>query len=89
MLMLFLMVVAVCFAASLLPFLFPGALVSALGVVLNAWLGDLLATAFGLGPGSLLTPVPTEAGRVALTFAGVLTVYVPTLAVLSLAVRGR
>jgi hypothetical protein len=87
--MLLVFVVAICFAASLLPFLFPGSLISALGVVLNAWLGELLAGGLGLEPGALLTTLPSEAGRVALTLEGVLVVYAPVLLVLVFLARAR
>lgn len=85
MLLLVLIVVAICFLASLLPFLFPGALISALGVVLNQTLGGFLM-ALGVGLGSL---VSGGSGQAALTFQGVLVVYLPPLVVILFILRGR
>ena len=91
--LLLLIVVGACLVASLLPFLFPGAVVGLLGVALNAWLADLLAgTLAGLGgtlgmrPGALVVGPP---GQAHLTAPGVLAVYVPVLALLLFVLWGR
>jgi len=82
MLVLLVIVVALLFVTSVLPFLYPGAVVSMFGVVLNQSLGGLLASTLGIGKGSLV------AGG-ALTFQGVLVVYLPILVILLFVVRGR
>jgi hypothetical protein len=69
-------VVAVCFIASLLPFLLPGAVIGLLGKVLNDTLGDPVWSFVPVGRGILATTGP--AGPV-LTLQGVLAVYVPLL----------
>jgi hypothetical protein len=69
-------VVAVCFIASLLPFLLPGAVIGLLGKVLNDTLGDPVWSFVPVGRGILATSGP--AGPV-LTLQGVLAVYVPLL----------
>ena len=86
MLLLLVIMIAVLFLVSLLPFVFPGALLSFVGIPLNAWLGGLLGTTLGLGQGSFVTRV---SGQSTLTFEGVLLVYVPLLIVLLLVLRGR
>ena len=86
MLMLLFIVAAVGFVASLLPFVFPGTLVSLLGVTLNAGLGELLATTLHVGRGTLVLGGP---GQAMLTFQGVLVFYVPLLLLLLFVLRGR
>ena len=79
-------VVAVCFGASLLPFLFPGAVVGLFGVILNSGLGELLVLILGVSPGALVTG---GSGGVILTLPGVLAVYVPLLLLLLFVQRNR
>jgi hypothetical protein len=69
-------VVAVCFIASLLPFLFPGAVIGLLGKVLNDAIGDPL---WNLVPAARRVLVVSPSGGPMLTFEGVLGVYVPLL----------
>ncbi|HEY7602003.1 MAG TPA: hypothetical protein VIB60_05815 [Methylomirabilota bacterium] len=86
MLLLLTVVVAVCFVASLLPFLFPGAVIGLLGKVLNDAIGDPLWT---LVPPARRVLVITPPGGPMLTLEGVLVVYVPLLLVLLWLQRGR
>ncbi len=79
-------VVAICFVASLLPFLFPGAVIGGLGVLLNAWLADFPAGTLRIGQGVLVVGGP---GSAELALQGVLAVYVPILLVLLFILRGR
>jgi len=79
-------VVAVCFVASLLPFLFPGAALGLLGVVLNDRIGNLLA---GVAPGLRQSAVMAGPEGTDLTFQGVLLLYVPLFFLLLLASRRR
>jgi hypothetical protein len=72
-------VVAVCFVASLLPFLFPGAVIGLLGKVLNDALGDPL---WGLVPVARGTLVTSGPGGPMLTLEGVLLIYAPLFLVL-------
>jgi hypothetical protein len=84
--LLLLIIVAACFVVSLLPFMFPGAVVGLLGVALNDWLAGVLGRSLGVGPGALLAGPP---GQAALTVQGALTVYVPLLVVLLFVLWGR
>jgi hypothetical protein len=79
-------VVAVCFLASLLPFLLPGAAIGLLGKVLNDALGDLV---WGLVPSARGMFVARGPGGPMLTLQGVLVIYVPVLLVLLSVQRGR
>jgi len=81
-----LLVVGVCFLASLLPVLFPGAFVSGLGLILNHELGELLVATLGVGQGTLVVGPP---GQGALSLQGVLAVYLPALGLLLLLLRRR
>jgi hypothetical protein len=84
---LILMVVAiVCFVASLLPFLVPGAVIGLFGKVLNDALGDPLWALVPPARGLLVVRAPD--GPV-LTLQGVLAVYVPLLLILLWRQRGR
>jgi hypothetical protein len=80
------LVVTVCFAASLLPFLLPGAAIGLLGKVVNDALGDPLWSLVPAARGRLVTSGP---GGPVLTFGGVLLIYVPLLLVLLGLQRGR
>ena len=84
--LIFTVVVSVCFVASLLPFLFPGAVVGLLGKVLNDALGDPLWTLVPAARGPL---VRSAAEGPMLTLQGVLVLYVPLLLILFLSQRGR
>ena len=77
---------AVCFGLSLLPFLFPGAVIGLFGALLNGWIGALFVSTFRVEPGLLITSGPDGAG---LTLQGVLAFYVPLLLVLVSMQRGR
>ena len=79
-------VVTVCFVASLLPFMFPGAVIGLLGKVLNDALGDPLWNL--VPPARRVLVVNGPAGPV-LTFEGVLVIYVPLLLALFWLQRGR
>lgn len=79
-------VVTVCFIASLLPFLLPGAVIGLLGKVLNDVLGDPLWTLLPPVRGTLV--VSGSEGPV-LTLPGVLVVYVFLLLILLWQQRGR
>jgi hypothetical protein len=79
-------VVIVCFVASLLPFLLPGAVIGLLGKVLNDALGDPL---WALVPAARGTLVTSAAGGPMLTLGGVLALYVPLLVILLWSQRGR
>ena len=71
--------VVVCFFASLLPFLFPGAVIGLFGKLLN----DALGTRCGIScppPGGLL--VTARRGGPCSRCEGVLAVYVPALVIL-------
>jgi hypothetical protein len=69
-------VVAVCFIASLLPFLFPGAAIGLFGKVLNDAVGDPVWVFLPFARGALVTIGP--AGPI-LTLIGVLAIYLPLL----------
>jgi hypothetical protein len=69
-------VVTVCFIASLLPFLFPGAVIGLLGKVLDDLLGDPVWAFLPFARGTLVTSGPD--GPI-LTLTGVLAIYVPLL----------
>ena len=79
-------VVTVCFVASLLPFLFPGAVIGLLGKVLNDALGDPL---WALVPAARGTLVINGSEGPVLTLYGVLALYVPLLLILLWNQRGR
>jgi hypothetical protein len=71
-------VVIVCFVASLLPFLFPGAAIALLGKVLDDALGDPVWALLPFARGTLVT---SDLGGPVLTLTGVLAIYVPLLLV--------
>ena len=79
-------VVTVCFVASLLPFLLPGAVIGLLGKVLNDALGDPLWAFVPVVRGTL---VRSGAEGPMLTLQGVLALYVPLLLLLLWSQRGR
>jgi hypothetical protein len=79
-------VVTVCFIASLLPFMLPGAVIGLLGKVLNDALGDPL---WALIPAVRGTLVVSGSEGPVLTLRGVLAVYVPLLVLLLWSQRGR
>ena len=79
-------VVTVCFVASLLPFLLPGAVIGLLGTVLNDALGDPL---WALVPPARGLLVVSGAEGPMLTLQGVLALYVPLVLILLLSQRGR
>ena len=79
-------VVLVCFLASLLPFLLPGAAIGLLGKVLNDALGDPL---WALAPPVRGILVSSGAEGPVLTLQGVLALYVPLLLILLWYQRGR
>ena len=78
-------VVTVCFVASLLPFILPGAAIGLLGKVLNDALGDPL---WALVPPVRGTLVTSGSEGPVLTLQGVLAVYVPLLLILLWQQRG-
>ncbi|HEX2500221.1 MAG TPA: hypothetical protein VHO73_02100 [Methylomirabilota bacterium] len=80
------LVVTVCFIASLLPFLLPGAVIGLLGNVLNRVLGDPL---WALVPPVRGTLVSSGVEGPVLTLRGALALYVPLLLVLLWQQRGR
>ena len=86
MLLLLTVVVAVCFLAALLPFLFPGAVIALVGKLLNDALGDPMWSLVPFARGLLATSGP---GGPTLTREGVFAVYVPLLVVLVLLQRRR
>ena len=86
MILLLTVVVAVCFLAALLPFLFPGAIIALFGKLLNDALGDPMWSLVPAARGILVTSGP---GGPMLTRAGVLAVYIPLLVVLLLLQRRR
>ena len=79
-------VLATGFGVSLLPVLFPGALVGQPGAYVNHLLARLLIATFGSAPGVL---VGLERGAIGLTLQGVLAVYLPPLILALLILRGR
>jgi hypothetical protein len=79
-------VVTVCFVASLLPFLMPGAAIGLLGKALNDALGDPL---WNLLPAVRGTLVVSGAEGPVLTLQGVLVLYIPLLLILLWLQRGR
>jgi hypothetical protein len=79
-------VVAVCFVASLLPFLLPGAVIGLLGKVLNDALGDPL---WAFLPAVRGTLVKSGSEGPMLTLHGVLALYLPLLVILLWSQRGR
>ena len=79
-------VVTVCFIASLLPFLIPGAVIGLLGRVLNESLGDPL---WAIAPFVRGTLVRSGSEGPVLTLQGVLAVYIPLLLILLWQQRGR
>ena len=82
-----LVVAAIGFLVSLLPFLYPGSVVSMFGLALNHWLGVPLATHLGLANGSLV--LGAGGAATTLTLSGVLALYLPALLILIFVVRGR
>jgi hypothetical protein len=79
-------VVTVCFLASLLPFMLPGAAIGLVGKVLNDALGDPVWDLVPVARGTLATSGP---GGPVLTLQGVLVLYVPLLAALFWSQRRR
>jgi uncharacterized membrane protein len=79
-------VVTVCFIASLLPFMLPGAVIGLLGKVLNDALGDPM---WAFVPAVRGTLVASGSEGPMLTLRGVLALYVPLLVVLLWSQRGR
>jgi hypothetical protein len=80
-----LLMVCVGAVTSILPFLFPDAVIALFGVILNHWLGELLAALFGSHP-ALFAPTPDG---LSLSLQGILLVYVPLIVVLAYLQRGR
>ncbi|HSE95978.1 MAG TPA: hypothetical protein VLD61_08800 [Methylomirabilota bacterium] len=90
-LMLF-VVVTIAFLVSILPFFFPGSLIGALGAGLNGVIGETLLHWVDLTSTPLIERVPGAYGGpagMALTFSGVLALYLPILIVLGLILRGK
>jgi hypothetical protein len=73
-------------AVSLLPFLFPGTVVSMFGAALNQWIAKSFVMPLGIGHGSLV--VPAQGGSI-LTLTGVVAFYAPPMVLLLLFLRGR
>jgi hypothetical protein len=73
------MVLAVGFVASLLPFLFPGAIISMLGTFLNDVIGNGIAA---VAPGLRSNVIMAGPEGTDLTLPGVLALYVPVLLLL-------
>ena len=84
--LLLMVVVAVCFVASLLPFMLPGAVIALLGKLLNDALGDPMWAVIPAARGTL---VMSGSEGPMLTLRGVLALYVPLLVVLLWSQRGR
>ena len=78
-------ILTVCFLASLMPFLMPGAAISLIGKVVNDALGDPV---WQLLPFTRGTLVVSSGGNPVLTLQGVLAVYIPVLALLYWEQRG-
>ena len=79
-------IIAVCFIASLLPFMLPGTALGLIGKVLNDALGDPVWQFLPFTRGTLVVAV---GGNPMLTFQGVLVVYGSLLVVMFLWQRGR
>lgn len=79
-------IVTVCFVASLSPFLMPGALIGLVGNGLNGALADPVWTLLLPARGTL---VASGSDGSLLTLQGVLAVYVPLLVILLRQQRGR
>lgn len=79
-------IIAVCFIASLLPFMLPGAVIGLFGKVLNDALGDPM---WVLVPPARGVLVASGSEGPVLTLQGVLAVYIPLLAILLWQHRGR
>jgi hypothetical protein len=87
---LFFVAVSVAALISLLPFLFPGSLLSALGAALNLSLADFIIHTLGLADSPLVEVVkPGQPPQVALTILGWLALFAPPLAVLGFVLRGK
>jgi hypothetical protein len=85
-------VIAIAFLVSLLPFFFPGSVIGALGAGLNGVIGETLLQWMDLTSTPLIERVPGAYGGpsgMALTFSGVLALYLPLLIVLGLILRGK
>ena len=81
-----LVIVCVCFLASLLPFLLPGTALGLIGKVLNDALGDPVWAFLPFARGMLAV---SDAGNPVLTLQGVFAVYGFLLVLLLLWQRGR
>jgi hypothetical protein len=87
-----LLLVAVGIAAliSLLPFLFPGSLLSAMGAALNVTLADFVIHTLGLAQSPLVEVVrPGQPPQVELTIQGWLAIFAPPLVILGFILRGK
>jgi hypothetical protein len=81
-----LVVATVCFVASLLPFLLPGAAIALIGKILNGALADPLWVLVPPARGILVTSGADGPG---LTLQGVLLLYAPLVLILLRLQRGR
>jgi len=79
-------IILVCFVASLLPFLLPGAVIGLLGKVLNDAIGDPVWVFLPFARGTL---VASGSGGPILTLKGVLALYIPLLLIMVWQQRGR
>jgi hypothetical protein len=90
-LMLF-VVLGIVFLVSLLPFFFPGSIIGAVGAGLNGAVGETLLQWVDLTSSPLVERVPGSFGGpagMALSFPGVLALYLPPLILLGFILRGK
>lgn len=80
-------VLVIAFLASLLPVIYPGTILGALGMPLNVFLAEALREMFRVRTGALL--MAGEGPNYMLTLQGVLLLYLPALGMTLLALRGR
>ena len=80
-------VAAVAFLVSLLPVLYPGSIVAALGMPVNVFVAETLRNLFKVRTDALI--VMGEGTSHVLTLQGVLAVYLPILGLTFLALRTR
>lgn len=80
-------VLTIGFLASLLPVIYPGTILGALGMPVNAFVAELLRDMFRVSTGTLV--MMGEGSSHVLTLQGVLLLYLPALGMTLLALRGR
>ena len=80
-------VLVIAFLASMLPVLYPGTILGALGMPLNVFVAEAIREMFRVRSEALL--MAGEGQNYMLTLQGVLLLYLPALGVMLLALRGR